>query len=89
GDHDAVVPYLATLKWIRHLNLTVYDDWRAWMVNDQVAGRVPAIQLQNTNQWSAWPWLIAGYRLLHYRYTSASSISSFYVFDLLLVMGVP
>ncbi|KAL0392646.1 UNVERIFIED_CONTAM: Serine carboxypeptidase-like 17 [Sesamum radiatum] len=38
GDHDAVVSYLATLKWIRHLNLTVYDDWRPWMVNDQVAG---------------------------------------------------
>ncbi|XP_011073862.1 putative serine carboxypeptidase-like 52 [Sesamum indicum] len=38
GNHDAMVSYLATLKWIRHLNLTVDDDLRPWMVNDEVAG---------------------------------------------------
>ncbi|XP_047978229.1 serine carboxypeptidase-like 13 [Salvia hispanica] len=38
GDHDMGVPYIATLKWIRQLNLSVYDEWRAWTVDGQVAG---------------------------------------------------
>ncbi|XP_042007051.1 serine carboxypeptidase-like 18 [Salvia splendens] len=38
GDHDLSVPYMATLKWIRQLNLSVYDEWRAWTVDGQVAG---------------------------------------------------
>ncbi|KAG6382968.1 hypothetical protein SASPL_157297 [Salvia splendens] len=38
GDHDMDIPYMATLKWIRQLNLSVYDEWRAWNVDGQVAG---------------------------------------------------
>ncbi|KAK6122754.1 hypothetical protein DH2020_043492 [Rehmannia glutinosa] len=49
GDHDITVPYLATLKWIRQLNLSVVDDWRPWYVNGQVAGYT---QRYNRNEFS-------------------------------------
>ncbi|KAL0722271.1 hypothetical protein Bca4012_036870 [Brassica carinata] len=38
GDHDMVVPFIATQAWIRSLNYSIIDDWRPWMVNDQIAG---------------------------------------------------
>ncbi|KAL0664965.1 hypothetical protein Bca4012_101803 [Brassica carinata] len=38
GDHDMVVPYLGTQAWIRSLNYSVIDDWRPWMISDQIAG---------------------------------------------------
>ncbi|XP_022896879.1 serine carboxypeptidase-like 18 [Olea europaea var. sylvestris] len=38
GDHDMIVSYMSTLKWIRSLNMTVEDNWRPWVVNGQVAG---------------------------------------------------
>ncbi|KAM7474789.1 hypothetical protein LguiB_022032 [Lonicera macranthoides] len=38
GDHDLVVPYLSTEKWIRSLNLRVEESWRPWFLGDQVAG---------------------------------------------------
>ncbi|XP_061363287.1 serine carboxypeptidase-like 17 isoform X3 [Gastrolobium bilobum] len=38
GDHDAVVPFMATQAWIRDLNYSIVDDWRPWLVNGQVAG---------------------------------------------------
>ncbi|XP_024014309.1 serine carboxypeptidase-like 13 isoform X1 [Eutrema salsugineum] len=38
GDHDMVVPFMATQAWIRSLNYSIIDDWRPWMVNDQIAG---------------------------------------------------
>ncbi|XP_016163895.1 serine carboxypeptidase-like 17 isoform X2 [Arachis ipaensis] len=38
GDHDMIVPFLATQAWIRSLNYTIVDEWRQWYVNGQVAG---------------------------------------------------
>ncbi|KAK6257207.1 hypothetical protein QUC31_000666 [Theobroma cacao] len=38
GDHDMLVPFLGTEAWIKSLNYPIVDDWRPWMVQDQVAG---------------------------------------------------
>ncbi|KAL7597519.1 hypothetical protein Lser_V15G22918 [Lactuca serriola] len=38
GDHDMVVPYMATMNWIESLNLLAVNDWRPWFVDEQVAG---------------------------------------------------
>ncbi|XP_010556473.1 PREDICTED: serine carboxypeptidase-like 18 isoform X2 [Tarenaya hassleriana] len=38
GDHDMMVPFLGTQAWIRSLNYSIVDDWRPWIINNQVAG---------------------------------------------------
>ncbi|KAM3683707.1 hypothetical protein ACB094_12G167300 [Castanea mollissima] len=38
GDHDMVIPYIATHAWIVSLNLTIAQDWRPWFVDGQIAG---------------------------------------------------
>ncbi|CAH9105226.1 unnamed protein product [Cuscuta epithymum] len=38
GDHDFLVTYISTQAWIRSLNYSIIDEWRPWMVEDQVAG---------------------------------------------------
>ncbi|MED6207766.1 hypothetical protein PIB30_038675 [Stylosanthes scabra] len=38
GDHDMIVPFLATQAEIRSLNYSIVDDWRPWNTNGQVAG---------------------------------------------------
>ncbi|XP_058767099.1 serine carboxypeptidase-like 11 isoform X1 [Vicia villosa] len=38
GDHDLVVPFLSTQAWIKSLNYSIVDDWRSWLIKDQVAG---------------------------------------------------
>ncbi|KAL5538311.1 hypothetical protein UlMin_043116 [Ulmus minor] len=38
GDHDMVVPFLATQAWIRALNYSIVDDWRPWVLYDQFVG---------------------------------------------------
>ncbi|KAG7533933.1 Alpha/Beta hydrolase fold [Arabidopsis thaliana x Arabidopsis arenosa] len=38
GDHDMGIPFLGTHAWIRSLNYSVIDDWRPWMIKNQVAG---------------------------------------------------
>ena len=40
GDHDMYVPSLGTQAWIRSLNYSVIDDWRPWMIGDQIAGYI-------------------------------------------------
>jgi len=38
GDHDLIVPLLGTQAWIRSLNFSIVDDWRAWHLDGQAAG---------------------------------------------------
>ncbi|CAI0393443.1 unnamed protein product [Linum tenue] len=38
GDHDMLVPYVGTLEWIRSLNFRIVEEWRHWLLNNQVAG---------------------------------------------------
>ncbi|KAI3934542.1 hypothetical protein MKW92_050890 [Papaver armeniacum] len=38
GDHDFMVPHVSTEAWIRSLNLSIVDDWRPWLLDDQFAG---------------------------------------------------
>ncbi|KAM3294303.1 hypothetical protein ACQJBY_037291 [Aegilops geniculata] len=38
GDHDLQVPQLSTQAWIRSLNFSIIDDWRAWHLDGQAAG---------------------------------------------------
>ncbi|KAI3896597.1 hypothetical protein MKX03_023172 [Papaver bracteatum] len=40
GDHDFEVPHISTEAWIRSLNLSITDDWRPWLLDDQIAGFV-------------------------------------------------
>ncbi|KAK4844587.1 hypothetical protein QYF36_022024 [Acer negundo] len=60
GDHDMLQPYLGTLSWIKALNFTVIDNWRPWLVDDQVAGE-RVIQLQITSRRNASPCSKGGY----------------------------
>ncbi|CAA3005559.1 serine carboxypeptidase-like 13 [Olea europaea subsp. europaea] len=48
GDHDLVVPFLATRAWIKSLNYSIVDEWRPWIVNDQVAGYTKSYSNQMT-----------------------------------------
>ncbi|ESQ33623.1 hypothetical protein EUTSA_v10009366mg [Eutrema salsugineum] len=38
GDHDMMVPFVGTVAWIRSLNYSIIDQWRPWLVNNQVIG---------------------------------------------------
>lgn len=38
GDHDLEASFLGTHSWIRSLNFSIVDDWRAWHLNGQAAG---------------------------------------------------
>ncbi|XP_010046975.2 serine carboxypeptidase-like 17 [Eucalyptus grandis] len=38
GDHDMSVTHIGTQNWIYSLNLTLYDVWRPWFVDGQIAG---------------------------------------------------
>jgi len=40
GDHDLTVPFSGTQTWIRSLNFSIVDDWRAWHLDGQAAGSV-------------------------------------------------
>ncbi|RZC64202.1 hypothetical protein C5167_025955 [Papaver somniferum] len=40
GDHDLVVPHISTEACIRSLNLSIIEDWRPWLLDDQIAGFV-------------------------------------------------
>ncbi|KAF1895869.1 hypothetical protein Lal_00037986 [Lupinus albus] len=38
GDHDMCVPYTGSQAWTRSLGYKIVDEWRPWLVDDQVAG---------------------------------------------------
>ncbi|OIW01323.1 hypothetical protein TanjilG_10484 [Lupinus angustifolius] len=38
GDHDFSVPYTGSEAWTRSLGYKIVDEWRAWLVDGQVAG---------------------------------------------------
>ena len=47
GDVDACVPYNDNEEWTSSLNIEVSEKWRAWYVDDQVAGYVTTYSLNN------------------------------------------
>uniref|UniRef100_M1APU8 1-O-acylglucose:anthocyanin-O-acyltransferase n=1 Tax=Solanum tuberosum TaxID=4113 RepID=M1APU8_SOLTU len=54
GDHDKVVTFRSTQAWIKSLNYSIVDDWRAWTVDNQVAGE-QGILHQNISLVNVWP----------------------------------
>ncbi|CAN1324083.1 Serine carboxypeptidase-like 7 [Linum perenne] len=38
GDHDLMVPYVGTMEWIKSMNFRIVEEWRPWLLNNQVAG---------------------------------------------------
>ncbi|KAF5764080.1 putative peptidase S10, serine carboxypeptidase, alpha/Beta hydrolase [Helianthus annuus] len=38
GDHDMIIPYLGTEKWIKSLGVPIARPWNPWFVDNQVAG---------------------------------------------------
>ncbi|KAL6555585.1 hypothetical protein OROHE_007257 [Orobanche hederae] len=38
GDHDMCVPSTGSEAWVRSVGYITIDEWRSWMVKDQVAG---------------------------------------------------
>ncbi|XP_043712242.1 serine carboxypeptidase-like 2 [Telopea speciosissima] len=38
GDHDMMVPFVATEAWIKSLNYSIIDEWRSWIVEGQIGG---------------------------------------------------
>ncbi|KAK6145164.1 hypothetical protein DH2020_021984 [Rehmannia glutinosa] len=40
GDHDMCVPFTGTEAWTRSVGYKTVDEWRPWMVADQVAGYI-------------------------------------------------
>jgi len=45
GDVDACVPYYGTEQWTESLGIPLKQGWRAWMVDQQVAGYVTTYDL--------------------------------------------
>ncbi|KAI7746736.1 hypothetical protein M8C21_011037 [Ambrosia artemisiifolia] len=38
GDHDMIIPYVGTEKWIKSLGIPIEIPWKPWFVDNQVAG---------------------------------------------------
>lgn len=48
GDHDMTIPFQSTQFWIKSLNYSIIDDWRPWILDDQVAGYTRSYSNQMT-----------------------------------------
>nr|XP_018633410.1 serine carboxypeptidase-like 13 isoform X2 [Nicotiana tomentosiformis] len=48
GDHDMGIPFQSTQFWIKFLNYSIVDEWRPWIVDDQVAGYTRSYSNQMT-----------------------------------------
>ncbi|KAL1834950.1 hypothetical protein ACET3Z_004601 [Daucus carota] len=40
GDHDMCVPYTGSEAWTRSMGYEIVDEWRPWIVKEQVAGYI-------------------------------------------------
>lgn len=40
GDHDMCVPYTGSEAWTRSMGYEIVDEWRPWIVKQQVAGYI-------------------------------------------------
>ncbi|KAK3003305.1 hypothetical protein RJ639_018327 [Escallonia herrerae] len=40
GDHDLCVPFTGSEAWTRSVGYNIVDEWRPWIVNEQVAGYI-------------------------------------------------
>ncbi|KAK1558259.1 hypothetical protein Q3G72_000441 [Acer saccharum] len=69
GDVDMSIPYIGTEQWIMSLNLTLNESWRAWSVDDQLAG-VVVTSLLSTELRSVLPWFIGGFLTILFDYCS-------------------
>ncbi|KAJ0988983.1 hypothetical protein J5N97_007339 [Dioscorea zingiberensis] len=38
GDHDMIIPYTATMEWIKALNYSVIKGWHPWFVDGSIVG---------------------------------------------------
>ena len=47
GDTDACVPHTGSEAWVRSLGYPVKEEWRPWLVNQQVAGYVTEYSADN------------------------------------------
>nr|XP_023924390.1 serine carboxypeptidase-like 7 isoform X5 [Quercus suber] len=47
ADLDLSIPHIGTQEWIRSLNFTLDDSWRAWFVDAQVAGYTERYKYDN------------------------------------------
>lgn len=48
GDHDMCVPFTGSQAWTRSVGYKIVDEWRPWIVNNQVAGYMQGYQYNLT-----------------------------------------
>ncbi|GFQ00149.1 serine carboxypeptidase 1 [Phtheirospermum japonicum] len=61
GDHDMCVPFTGSEAWTRSVGYKTVDEWRPWLVKDQVAGELD-IPYQNTNHVRRWSSILVSWR---------------------------
>lgn len=46
-----LIPHLDTQAWIKALNYSIIEDWRPWLISDQVAGYISYFYSYLCNSW--------------------------------------